>query len=75
MTHINRNRVIVVYILGNGGFRVLLPFGVPFGDEVILPGLFSTSGPQSKLAISNITCPFFGTSEDTIFVSASLLMV
>ena len=54
----------------NRVFRVLLPFGVPFGDDVIPPGAFVSSGPQSKLAISDITCPFLGTSESTLHVSS-----
>ena len=50
-------------------FRVLLPFGSPLGDVLLPPSLDANSGPQSKLAISNVTCPFFGTSESIIYVS------
>ena len=60
---------IFLSIPDNREFRVLLPFGVPLGDVLIPSSLSATSGPQSKLAISNITCPFFGTSESIIYVS------
>jgi hypothetical protein len=51
--------------LGNVDFRVLLPFGASAGDEMALPVLDGTSGPEVKIT----SCPFFGTNEDTIFVS------
>lgn len=58
----------------NREFRVLLPFGVSLGDELIPAGLFNSSGPQSKLAIYNVTCPFFGTRESTLHVSRQELI-
>ena len=61
--------LLLLFIPENRVFRVLLPFGLPFGDELLPPFLFATSDPQSKLAISNITCPFFGRSESIIHVS------
>ena len=62
--------VIIAFMISDDrSFRVLLPFGLPFGDVLLPPSLFANSGPQSKLAISNVTCPFFGTSENIIYVS------
>ena len=46
----------------------LLPFGVFAGDQVVPPADDGSSTPQSKLAVANITCPFYGTNEGTIYV-------
>ena len=48
---------------------VLLPFGLIAGDELVPP--FDSSDPVSKLGFSNLSCPFFGVEEDTLFVSES----
>ena len=61
--------IIAVVISDDRVFRVLFPFGSPLGDVLLPPSLDANSGPQSKLAISNVTCPFFGTSESIIYVS------
>ena len=61
--------LLMLYCSDERQFRVLLPFGSSFGDELLPASLFATSDQQSKLAISNITCPFFGTSESIIYVS------
>ena len=61
--------IIAVVISDDRVFRVLLPFGSSLGDVLLPPSLDANSGPQSKLAISNVTCPFFGTSESIIYVS------
>ena len=48
---------------------VLFPFGLTAGDELVPP--FIPSDPVSKLGFSNLSCPFFGVEEDTLFVSES----
>ena len=49
---------------------VLLPFGVTAGDELVPPALDGTSDPVFFiLNFSNLSCPFYGVEEDTLFVS------
>ena len=43
----------------------LLPFGLSFGDQSLLPADDGSSGPQIK----DNPCPVFGVEEDTIYVS------
>lgn len=56
---------------GSGsGFElsILFPFGVSEGDQLVPLALNGTTAPQSKLALSGITCPFFGVNESTLHV-------
>lgn len=46
----------------------LLPFGVSAGDQLVPPADDGNSAPQSKLAVANITCPFYGANESIIYV-------
>ena len=48
---------------------VLLPFGVATGDELVPPALDGTSDPVFIFEFSNLSCPFYGVEEDTLFVS------
>ena len=47
----------------------LFPFGVSVGDSQVPPALDGSSPAIVKL---DVTCPFFGTEEDILFVSNSL---
>lgn len=46
-----------------------LPFNASFGDQMLQQLDDGASGPVRKDTVSNLTCPFFGTSEDIIYVS------
>lgn len=59
----------VVIYAGINEAAVLLPFGVSAGDELVPPADDGTSAPQNKLALFGPSCPFYGTDEDTIYVS------
>ena len=52
----------------NIGLVVLFPFGTSAGDEMLLPETGSQDGTSDGTNL-NITCTFFQTEEDTIFVS------
>ena len=52
---------------------ILLPFGISVGDELVAPALDGSSDPVSKLAFSNLSCPFYGVEEDILFVSDAVL--
>ena len=56
---------------GSGlGLNTLFPFGLLEGDQLLQPADDGSSAPQSKLALSGITCPFFGVNESIIHVNA-----
>ena len=48
---------------------ILFPFGVAVGDEITPAFDDGSSDPVSKLAFSNLSCPFYGVEEDTLYVS------
>ena len=52
---------------------VLLPSGVAAGDELVPPALDGTSDPVFIFEFSNLSCPFYGVEEDTLFVSLFVL--
>ena len=47
----------------------LLPFGLSVGDELVPPALDGSTTPQSKAALFDIACPFFGVEETILHVS------
>ena len=51
------------------GSGIFFPFGVSEGDQLVPPALDGTTAPQSKLAVSGITCPFFGVDEAILHVN------
>ena len=58
--------VILIFLLTA---TILFPFGLAVGDEIVSPQLDGSSRSVSKLGFSDLSCPFFGVDEDTLFVS------
>lgn len=46
----------------------LFPFGELVGDQIVPPALDGSSAGLAKTVLINVTAPFFGTEEDTLFV-------
>ena len=50
----------------------LFPFGVSVGDQVVPPAL---DGSSSVIVKMDVSCPFFGSQEEILFVSNNKLCV
>ena len=58
--------VYILYYLSNAAN--FLPFNTSFGDLALPRFDDHASGPQRKSNVSNLTCLFYGTEQDTIYV-------